>query len=163
MSTLSVPRELLASGPFSQYTDAGDKNKAHLHTKGKTFLKSLAKALALKDGSYDIRSNRGGIAVSGEVTLHSDDIYIQISESFSSPGLQILFRTCSSRKDYCGNQNHFIKLESLREPAGQERFLKQVHSMIGQERARKTPAASPAPQAAARTHSPSPVSVHAGF
>lgn len=75
--------------------------KASFHRKGKALLKALAKECGI-DG--DLRNNKGGPAVSGEITLHGDDIYIQIG---SFTGLHFLLRTCKGRKDYCGGGNQY--------------------------------------------------------
>ena len=48
--------------------------------------------------------NAGGIAVSGEATLHNDSIYVQISGT----DLGILYRTCQDRRDYSGGPNHWF-------------------------------------------------------
>jgi hypothetical protein len=52
-------------------------------------LKALADALRLSSGEFDLRSNKGGIAVSGEVTLHGDDLYVQVSQSYFEVERQI--------------------------------------------------------------------------
>jgi hypothetical protein len=71
----------------------------------------MANRLGLNEDQYDVRTNKGGIAVSGEVTLHTDTHYIQFSQS----GQGILVRTCKDRKDYTGGRNHYVKYESLRD------------------------------------------------
>jgi hypothetical protein len=67
----------------------------------------------LKPGSYDLRSNRAGIALAGEITLHHDRIYIQVGQFGLSLGHGILIRTCRSRRDYTGGPNHFVALSML--------------------------------------------------
>ena len=64
-------------------------------------------------GSCDLRSNRAGIAVSGEITLHHDRIYIHIGQFGLSSGHGILIRTCRGRRDYTGGPNHFMTLTML--------------------------------------------------
>ena len=49
-----------------------DDQKRAFHATGRKRLKSLAAALGFEPGSYDLRSNLGGIAVSGEVTMHHE-------------------------------------------------------------------------------------------
>lgn len=88
-----------------------DKNR--LHTDGKKVLKILAKKLYLQPGDYEIRSNKGGIAVAGEITLHANTIYIQIQDSFLGEGLQIMFRRTNGRKDFVGQVNTFASLHAL--------------------------------------------------
>ena len=43
-----------------------------------------------------------GTAVSGEITLHGDHLYVQVSQSALGSHSGILFRTCKGRKDYVG-------------------------------------------------------------
>lgn len=72
----------------------------------------LANRLGLNEDQYDIRVNKAGIAVSGEVTLHTDTHYIQFAQV--SPN-GFLVRSCKGRKDYTGGRNHYVKWESLRD------------------------------------------------
>jgi hypothetical protein len=72
----------------------------------------LAFSLGLNEDQYEVRVNKGGIAVSGEVTLHTDTHYIQFSQFSGVQGF--LVRTCKGRKDYVGGRNHYIKWEKLR-------------------------------------------------
>lgn len=90
--------------------------KAAFHHEARRLLRRLAKALALDADSYDIRSNQGGIAVSGEVTLHGETLYVQVSQSYIGPGSEVLYRQCNGRKDYCGDRNHFASASDLSEP-----------------------------------------------
>ena len=59
-----------------------EQHKRRFHTIARSRLKNLAAELGLKPGSYDLRSNRAGIAVSGEITLHHDRIYRSASSAF---------------------------------------------------------------------------------
>ncbi len=83
------------------------KAKSQFHRLGKAMLEKLAKALGLAKGEYDIRSNMGGDAVSGEVTLHSDTLYVQFSQSCVLPE-RFMWRTCKGRKDYTGGRNQWM-------------------------------------------------------
>lgn len=154
MSNIQVPDELAGGREFNEYSDLGSVNKGQLHGKGRVFLKNLAQALGMQPGDYDLSSNRGGIAVSGEVTLHSDDLYVQISDTMSGRGLQVMFRSCKSRRDYCGHQNNFASLDSFREPGSQSRVLKSMQTLIATERQRKQAAIA---QALPKAPSPAPV------
>jgi hypothetical protein len=87
----------------------------------------LAKALDLPSGSYDLRSNMAGIAVSGEITLHAERIYVQASQPFGGFDSGILIRTCKGRKDYVGGPNNFASLDLLHEPEKLARVVKQVN------------------------------------
>ena len=89
------------------------QQKRRFHTMARSRLKKLAAELALPLGSYNLRSNKAGIAVSGEVTLHHVAVYIQVSQFGLSSGHGILIRTCKGRKDYTGGPNHFVALDML--------------------------------------------------
>jgi hypothetical protein len=54
--------------------DPGAKRLFHNHARRRLF--KLAEVLGFTAGMYDLRSNEGGIAVSGEVTLHADRLYV---------------------------------------------------------------------------------------
>jgi hypothetical protein len=90
-----------------------EQQKRRFHTIARSRLKKLAAELALPQGSFDLRSNKAGIAVSGEITLHHDDAYIQVGQFGLSSGHRILIRTCKGRKDYIGGANHFVALRML--------------------------------------------------
>lgn len=100
--------------PIHAYDDASARNKELFHTHGKAILRQIAKDLSYATGSYDIRSNKAGIAVSGEVTLHTDNLYIQFSKGCGA-GLEILYRTCNGRKDYSGGRNNWLSFAELRD------------------------------------------------
>ena len=87
--------------------------KRRFHSRARRQLRQLATALGLADGAYDLRSNQGGIAVSGEVTLHADRLYVQVSQPATGSDTGILFRTCKGRKDYIGGRNNFASLDLL--------------------------------------------------
>lgn len=90
--------------------------KKLFHSDGRKALKRLADALQLTEGSYDLRSNKGGIAVSGEVTLHGEELYVQLSLGSLGRGHEIMFRRVAGRKDYCGDRNHWADIAELMAP-----------------------------------------------
>lgn len=55
-----------------------ERQKRRFHTTARSRLKKLTAELKLPSGSDDLRSNRAGVAVSGEVTLHHPHAYIQV-------------------------------------------------------------------------------------
>lgn len=83
------------------------------HTRARKLLKQIGTDLNLT--GFDLHSNKGGIAVSGEVTLHSETCYIQISQPAFSSGekTQFLVRTCKSKRDYSGGTNNFFGASEL--------------------------------------------------
>ncbi|MGO9474909.1 MAG: hypothetical protein ACLPWS_16135 [Rhodomicrobium sp.] len=90
-----------------------DTQKRAFHATGRKRLKALAAALGFEPESYDLRSNLGGIAVSGEVTLHHSALYVQICQPATGWDSGILMRTCQGRKDYTGGPNTFAPLSRL--------------------------------------------------
>lgn len=86
-------------------------------------LKELASLTQL--GGADLRWNEGGIAVSGEATLHADNIYIQVSGT----DMGILYRSCKSRKDYSGGRNCWYSWTRLVQ-FGVEGFAAQITQVL---------------------------------
>lgn len=112
MNSLEVLARM--ASPITAYTYDGEMKKRKMHSAGRAFLKRLADDLGLAKGAYDIRSNQGGIAVSGEVTLHGEQIYVQLAEYYGSRGgVSILYRSCNGRKDYCGGRNNSIRMTDV--------------------------------------------------
>lgn len=97
--------------------------KRQFHADGRKALKRLADALSLPEGSYDLRSNKAGIAVSGEVTLHGEEIYVQLSIGCMGRGREIMFRRVTGRKDHCGDRNHWADISELMTP---DRFAARI-------------------------------------
>lgn len=110
---LHIKPQLAAMKGINAYSENGALDKEYFHVEGKKFLRDLAKEIGIPSGEYDIRSNKGGMAVSGEVTLHADRLYVQLYESAIAPGVSILFRSCKSRGDYTGGQNFHESLPFL--------------------------------------------------
>lgn len=93
------------------YCDA--ELKRGLHKDSAAYLRILAEQLELPEDSYEIRQNEGGIAVSGEITLHSDSLYVQISQwADAGDNLRLLIRGCRSRADYTGFVNNTVVLQA---------------------------------------------------
>lgn len=113
---------LLTMRDVHAYSTEGAERKAQFHRDARHFFKQLAAALDLVPGSYDIRSNKGGMAVSGEVTLHHERLYVWMQESCTGPGLILVCRSCKGRKDYTGGSNHQEFVANL-ETASQRRFF----------------------------------------
>lgn len=90
-----------------------EAQKRRFHATARSRLKRLAAELRLPAGSFDIRSNKGGIAVSGEITLHHEGAYVQVGQFGLSSGHGILIRSCKGRRDFTGGPNHFVALALL--------------------------------------------------
>ena len=100
--------------------------KLLFHGRTRSQLRRVATALGLQPGDYDLRSNQGGIAVSGEITLHSDHIYVQASQSAMGHHSGVLFRSCKGRKDYVGGPNNFASLDLLNRPDELAHWIREV-------------------------------------
>lgn len=87
---------------------------------GKQMAIRLAAAMGLNEDGYDVRVNKAGIAVSGEVTLHTDRHYVQFGQSV--PG-SFMVRSCKGRKDYTGGRNHWVRWEELRDVGKVAEFI----------------------------------------
>mgnify|MGYP003652586788 CR=1 FL=1 len=74
--------------------------KSSFHAAAISRLRALAAELRWPSGSFDIRSNRGGIAVSGEITLHHEAFYLQVAQSMIAGDRGILFRSCEASGFY---------------------------------------------------------------
>ena len=103
-----------------------DVAKRRFHSRARSQLRRVAAALGLQPGSYDLRSNLAGSAVSGEITLHGDRLYVQVSQSAMGHDGGILFRTCKGRKDYCGGPNNFASLDLLNRPEDLVRRIREA-------------------------------------
>jgi hypothetical protein len=100
------------------------EGKRRFHATARAHLRKLADELGLPAGSYDLRSNQGGIAVSGEVILHHEKFYVHVSQPATRADTGILIRTCRRRRDYTGGANHFAPLSLLDDiPALAERVV----------------------------------------
>jgi hypothetical protein len=84
--------------------------KRRFHASARARLRKLAVALGFAPGTYDLRNNEAGIAVSGEITLHHERVYIQVSQPSMGYDSGILIRRCEGRRDYTGGRNHFAPL-----------------------------------------------------
>lgn len=108
-----MPKDYLTDLRASASYD--DANKRRFHQAAETLLRRLAKRLDAAGifGTHDpIRHNYAGIAVSGEVTLHYDYLYVQVSQSMMGDNV-VMFRDCKHRKDYSGGGNRFATAAEL--------------------------------------------------
>lgn len=106
----------ILSNPVNGYTALAAENKARFHGEGRRVLRQLARELGLEKSEFDLRSNKGGAAVSGEVTLHTDRYYVQLSVSCCAGLGPVMYRLCDGQADYTGKQNHFADVDVLYEP-----------------------------------------------
>jgi hypothetical protein len=90
------------------------ESKTKFHRLGKRYLHELAERLGLNASEYDVRSNTAGPGCLGEVTLHSENIYLQIGGSFQWP--TFYYRCVKGRRDYTGGRNTMVPYDLLRDP-----------------------------------------------
>jgi len=105
----------------------GEQKKA-FHRQGRFALRALARELRIPESSYEIRSCHGGVAVSGEIILHGETIYIQACQPATGADSGILIRSCQGRRDYEGGPNHLAPLSLLDRPAELAGYVRVVMS-----------------------------------
>jgi hypothetical protein len=107
------------------------------HHRSQAVLEHIARDLGYAPGAFDLRSNKAGCAVSGEITLHADDLYVQFFQDPGRPELNILYRTCQNRKDYAGGRNFYFPFSALQD---YPRFLDALRPLQRPSRPRLTQA-----------------------
>ena len=70
---------------------------------GRKILNVIAERMGLIKGEFDIRWNPGGIACSGDHTLHTDKVYLALHDNLGFGWFY--YRSCKGRKDYTGGSN----------------------------------------------------------
>ena len=100
--------------------------KRAFHLAARRQLRRLAEALGLAQSSYEIRNNAGGMAVSGEIILHGDQVYVHVFQPATGHDTGVMFRTCEGRRDYTGGPNNFASLDLLNEPDALARRIKEA-------------------------------------
>ena len=95
----------------------------------------LALGYANNNANASVRFNPGGIAVCGDAILHSDRIYVRISNS-SFYSLGILYRAVKGTSDYTGGPNHYYSLESLKQH-GVRGLAEAILTLLSNERITK--------------------------
>jgi len=112
---------------YRRCANDGEQKKL-FHCQARFALRALAKELRFPESSYDLRSNRAGVAVSGEITLHHDRVYIQVCQPATGADSGILIRTCEGRRDFDGGRNHLAPLSLLDHPAELAGYVRAVMS-----------------------------------
>jgi len=97
--------------PIDAYSYAGATLKAKWLQHGRYVARKLAKELGLVKGQFQVRTNPAGVAVSGDVHLHADWVYVALEQG----GIQGMFmwRYCDSQKDYTGHANQWAPWSAL--------------------------------------------------
>jgi len=111
---------------WQQTCSYNPKAKRAFHRAARVCLRRLATLLNFPLGSFDLRSNQGGVVVSGEITLHHEHVYVQVSQSCMGSDHGILIRKCEGRNDYTGGDNNFAPLRLLNDPAELAKHVREV-------------------------------------
>lgn len=111
---LIEPKKARDRRTLKQLADAGlsysQENKAAFKAEGARLLRKLAKDLGLEKGRFEISFNAGGIAVSGDHSLHTPDFYLSFNGDWELMGY---IRHCDGlegdgwRRDYGGANIRF--------------------------------------------------------
>ncbi len=110
-----------------------DDAKPRFHRMARALLKRLAAALELPRGSYRIRTDRGGPAVSGEVVLQDERFTVQIAQSSIGRDHDVLYRRSAGSKDHVGGLNHVAPVAELEaDPAA---FAERLRRDLGLDQA----------------------------
>ena len=113
----------LAKSGVDGYADEGRAKAFFLRT-GRRILNELAGKMGLAKGTFTVRINEAGPAVSGEIWLNAPDVLVEISGSFD-----LGVRYCRTRPRPARNgPNRWLRWDILRD-------LDQVAFMVSSERA----------------------------
>jgi hypothetical protein len=97
---------------------------------GRRILKYIAEQMQLPKGSYEIRWNPGGVACSGDHTLHTDHVYVALHDNIGSGWFY--YRTCKGRKDYAGGQNQIVSWSRFTAPGGLDKLIAALKTIQAQ-------------------------------
>jgi hypothetical protein len=88
-----------------------EENKQQYRKLGKKILQELANQLGFTSKQVRISWNPGGIACSGDHTLHGEKFYVALHDNI---GLGwFYYRTCKGLKDYTGGRNIIVYWDQL--------------------------------------------------
>lgn len=90
--------------------------KRSYHAEGRKALRRLADALLLEKNEYRIESCLGGPAVSGEISLHSGELYVMIGIDWPDEHRHVLFRRVNGPTDYSGGPNRWASIADILAP-----------------------------------------------
>lgn len=114
------------------YNERNATLKDSFHLIAQRRLRLLAAALQLAEGSFEVRSNRGGIGADGDISLTTQNLYVQVGFD-DLPGRRVLARSRHSGKP--DGPNHWYPLMELDAPEG---FAPKLRALLKRERQRAT-------------------------
>jgi hypothetical protein len=95
---------------LGDFNTRDDSEKKKFHTNAKKVLHEIGSRLGLSKSDFDVRSNKAGSASSGDITFHSDKLYITIGGVSVE---KVMYRSCNGRKDYSGGSNQWTTIDNL--------------------------------------------------
>ncbi|MFZ2979718.1 MAG: hypothetical protein WA085_01680 [Sphingobium sp.] len=102
--------------------------KRVFHSEGRAAMRRLAEALSLAEGTYDVRSDKGGPAVSGDITLHGEEVWVRLSLGPLGADHEIAYRKVKGRGDHIGDRNRWASVRDLLAP---DRFAARLQRELG--------------------------------
>ncbi|MDR6790614.1 hypothetical protein J2Y58_003997 [Sphingomonas sp. BE138] len=93
------------------------------HADGRKAMHRLAAALGLAQDRYRVHSNRSHISQSGEITLHGEEVLVQLSLGPLGPDNEVIYRKVDGRCDTIGDVRRFASVRDLLAP---ERFAERL-------------------------------------
>ncbi|WP_088183849.1 hypothetical protein [Sphingobium sp. Z007] len=93
-----------------------DAAKRAFHSEGRTAMRRLAEALQLAEAGFEVRSQKAGPACSGDITLHGEEVWVQLSLGALGPDRELMYRRVRGRDDHIGDRNRFASIRDLLSP-----------------------------------------------
>jgi hypothetical protein len=106
-------KELRALFALNGHCGYNAETKAEFRRLAMKFLRELRKAMGVE---AEVRYNAGGIAVSGDATLHTENLYLTFNADRIANNGSILYRRCKGYKDYgtgTDSPNHYVTFEAV--------------------------------------------------
>ncbi len=109
---------MIAERSLKEFVDRANsgivgEHKERWHRLGRSLAKTLAEKMGMPKDSYKIQSCKGSSASSGEITLHSDWVYIQFGITCFGGETRFMYRTCDGLWDFTGGINRFMEFSEL--------------------------------------------------
>jgi len=108
------------------YSDETAKEKEEFLSLCRSYAKMIVKELGLIPSQYDLRTNRAGVACSGDVHLHTDTLYVAFEQTSICREFGFMYRSVTGRRDFTGGQNRWMKWENLINVQGVIKVFKDV-------------------------------------
>jgi len=103
---------LVTSSHINAFSEEGEATKEEFIKLCRAYLKMIVAELGLTKEQYEIRVNRSGVAGSGDITLHSDTLYVQLSQSCCYRSM-FMYRSCKGQRDCIGGTNQWMEWKKL--------------------------------------------------